>query len=133
MLAILLPVLIPLVFGQEYSGAVLPAQFLCAAFFLNVVRQALISTLRGLGSTWPAVWSEVASVVIFAGVLGLTYDALSPAGIAIGLTLGHLAALTVLAGYIYKRYQFSLEDWNGFTAANINAFVHACRAALARR
>jgi enterobacterial common antigen flippase len=118
-LALSMPWLIPLLFGPQYVLAVTPALLLCSAYAVNVIRQGLISTLRGFGALKSAVVSELVGLGLFIAIITTTYDKVGIAQIATALLVANSVALIVLMVDTSRTYGMALADWNGFSRTNI--------------
>jgi O-antigen/teichoic acid export membrane protein len=98
-LVLLIPVLVPLVYGQAYTSSVLPAEILAVATIFVAIGQAWAGSLRGLGRPSEPASAEVISLV--ATVVGLAL-LLIPLGI-LGAALTSLIAYLISTAYMFLR------------------------------
>lgn len=98
-LVLLIPVLVPLVYGQAYTPSVLPAEILALATVFMAIGQAWAGSLRGLGRPSEPARAEVISLL--ATVVGLAL-LLIPLGI-LGAALTSLVAYLMASAYMFLR------------------------------
>ena len=103
-LMLLIPGLVPLVYGREYSASIVPAEILVVATLFVAIGQAWAGSLRGLGRPSEPAKAEIISLVVT--VVGLAL-LLKPLGI-IGAALTSLAAYLVAAAYMYLQLRLHL-------------------------
>lgn len=110
LLVLLIPVLVPLVYGQVYTPSILPAEILAVATVFVAIGQAWASSLRGLGQPSEPAKAELLSLV--ATVLGLAL-LLVPLGI-LGAALTSLIAYVIASAHMFlqlrKLLSVSLRD-----------------------
>lgn len=98
-LMLLIPVLIPWIYGAAYMGSIVPAEILSLATISLAVGQAWAGSLRGLGRPWEPAKAELLSLIVT--VVGLAF-LLVPLGI-LGAALTSLVAYLVAAVYLYQQ------------------------------
>lgn len=98
-LVLLIPVLVPLVYGQAYAPSILPAEILVVATVFMAIGESWAGSLRGLGRPSEPARAEVISLV--ATVVGLAL-LLIPLGI-LGAALTSLIAYLIAATYMFVR------------------------------
>ncbi len=98
-LVLLIPLLVPLVYGQAYTSSILPAEILAVATAFVAIGQAWAGSLRGMGRPSEPARAEVISLV--ATVIGLSL-LLIPLGI-LGAALTSLAAYLIASAYMFLR------------------------------
>ena len=88
-LIVLMPLLIPLLFGAEFAGSIPIAQILLVGSFLSSLTRILTDGLRGLGRPQVATAAEVLlfAWLMTAGVFLIVRHGTS--GLAVGVTAGH--------------------------------------------
>jgi O-antigen/teichoic acid export membrane protein len=96
-LAAACPVLVPLLFGQEFRPAVGLTQLLLAGAFLTGVRRVLADGLRGLGQPGAGTVAELATWAALVASLATLVPPFGVTGAAIGFALSAAAGLAVLA------------------------------------
>ena len=98
-LVLLIPVLVPLVYGQAYTPSVIPAEILAVATIFVAIGQAWSGSLRGLGRPSEPARAEVISLL--ATVVGLAL-LLIPLDI-LGAALTSLIAYLIASAYMFLR------------------------------
>ena len=127
---VLNPFVTPILFGASFTTAVMPCAVLLVAYGVNVVRQVIISTLKGLQDNVPGVASELTSLATFAMTCVPLANAIGMIGIAIALVLGNCFGLCALAFYLRRKYEISFKDCNGFTPATLWEIAQSARTAI---
>jgi O-antigen/teichoic acid export membrane protein len=104
-LTLLVPNVLPLVFGDQFEGAVLPAQILAiAAFFLSIGR-TLQAGLVGAGSPWVASRAQVITLLVTAiglAILLIPYRATGAALVSLVSYATLACLLLVSASVLFK-------------------------------
>ena len=103
-LMLLLPVLVPLVYGDAFTPSIVPAEILVVASIAVAVGQAWAGSLRGLGRPSEPAKAEVISLVVTVAGLALL---LGPLGI-VGAALTSLVAYLMAATFMYLRLRHFL-------------------------
>jgi enterobacterial common antigen flippase len=124
------PFVTPILFGASFTAAVMPCAVLLVAYGLNVVRQVIISTLKGLEDNVPGIASELTSLATFAMACIPLANAIGMMGIAMALALGNCFGLGALAFYLRRNYGISFKECNGFTPATLWEIARSARTAL---
>lgn len=109
-LMLLLPILVPLVYGEAYTPSIVPAEILVVASIAVAVGQAWAGSLRGLGRPTEPAKAEIISLMVT--VVGLAV-LLGPLGI-VGAALTSLVAYLMAALFMYlqlrKLFELGLRD-----------------------
>jgi O-antigen/teichoic acid export membrane protein len=103
-LMLLLPILVPLVYGDAFTPSIVPAEILVVASIAVAVGQAWAGSLRGLGRPSEPAKAEVISLVVTVAGLALL---LGPLGI-VGAALTSLVAYLMAATFMYLRLRHLL-------------------------
>jgi O-antigen/teichoic acid export membrane protein len=98
-LVLLIPVLVPLVYGQAYSPSVFSAEILAVATVFMAIGQAWAGSLRGLGR--PSEPARAEAISLAATMVGLAL-LLIPLGI-LGAALTSLVAYLLASVYMFLR------------------------------
>lgn len=105
---VLIPLLLPLVFGKQYQEASGYAQILTAALILGGLGKCIIYLLRARQITAPAVWSQgVTSICLLVGGY-LGYRQFGVVGLCWATAFAYAIGLAV----IWVAFERSV-DWNG--------------------
>lgn len=89
---LLAPILIPLVFGAKYEGAVIYTQILAVSLFFEPLVNMVDAILRGRGEVRPVIEMHICTILLFAvGWLATGYDGILSLGF--GLAISRLGAL----------------------------------------
>ena len=95
-LLLLLPVLLPLLFGEDFSDAVGLGRILLAGTFFLSVHRLLTELARGLGHPGYASISEAANAVIFLVVVFLVLSPITASGVAWAVVVGGVVCVALL-------------------------------------
>ena len=93
-----MPWLLPLLFGDPFAAAVLPAQILVLGSVFLGIRRVLGDALRGLGLPGPSSMAEIASWAGFLGLVPVLAERAGIVGVALALAIswaGSLGALLI--------------------------------------
>jgi len=107
-LCVMMPMLLPLLFGSDYQLSVLPAQVLVIAAFFQGCVTILGNSLRGLGSPGKTAISEGTGLVV---TIGLLFALLPTWGIT-GAAIASLTAYSVVA-LIQTIFLLDISDLDG--------------------
>lgn len=120
--ALAMPWLLPLLFGDQYPGAVLPAQILMVAAVSQGINAVLGNCLRGLGRPGLPAIAEGIGVILTVGLLLL----LLPIMGAVGAAITSLAAYTAVMGaeVLFVSYTTGLA-WRVWLRPNWHELVPA--------
>lgn len=110
LLAVVLPVAIPLVFGQAFVGAILPAYILLLAGVVYAGKEVLSAVLRGLNDPWQASSAEIIALAVTVPGLVLLVPSLGINGAAMGSLLAYIASLVVLERALRRGHQCPGRD-----------------------
>lgn len=123
-LALLAPVLVPLVFGKDFASAVVVTQALCLAQVPYAYVSMALVVLQMMGDWRSGVIVPVIGMVTFLAVQSLVGTSLGPAGVAISYAAAWTGALCLVVGVLRMRLGLStlacfvpsaadLENWMG--------------------
>ena len=104
-MALLAPVLIPLVFGDAFAASVRPAQVLCLALALLGIAHVLHEICRGVGAVGRSAAIEAAGAIVSSAALVLVVATHGITGAAICVTATYAVtcgALVVLVGRLRR-------------------------------
>ncbi|WP_397332545.1 lipopolysaccharide biosynthesis protein [Paenibacillus sp. JSM ZJ436] len=107
-LAILLPVGIPFIYGAEFIGAVIPALIMLPSLMLNSVSNTYKNALNGIGRTLINTKTEFIVLVFTVGLLLLFLDNWQLIGAAIVTTIASIIRLSVY----YYGYNKHISNFN---------------------
>lgn len=107
-LFLLLPVLIPLFFGQGFSEAVGLGRILLGGTFLLAVHRLLTELARGLGHPGYASISEAVNAIVFLAVVFLALNPITAHGIAWSVVAGGISCVLLL-GWLLLRLRGPLR------------------------
>lgn len=132
-LVALMPVLLPFLFGKDFSAAVIPSMFLVGAYIPLALRQIIVRSLRGLGDPGTGTKAEALSVLIFLIVAWPLTVRFQLLGVASALLLGNISALAFLAWYMSARLSISPGRWWGLNLKTLLEASARIRTALPSR
>ena len=132
-LALVTPVVLPLVFGRAFAPAVPSALILVAAGAVLAVGNLSGDILRGLGAPrWP-LFSQLAGLPVTAGLLVLLLPRWSIAGAAVTSLVAYAVAAAVGVVGIRQACRMPLRELLVPTAADFAALAGTVRGVLPRR
>lgn len=126
------PESIPLVFGGQWRGAVVPTQLLLVAGVFRVMTNSGGALIKGLGH----VQAEVVCQAIYAVTLGVTawYGASwGVEGVAVGVVLSSVVFFLAIAHVVTRASSFSLLDYAREIAVPALLTISVAAAAFAAR
>lgn len=115
-LFLLLPWLLPLLYGQPYAPAIAVAQILLLALMARGVKRILIYALRARSANRPAILAETATVAIFPALAWPAYAVGGLSGLAWALVVANGVGLLLLIWAISQKYSLAWGDWLGWQA-----------------
>ncbi len=101
-LFLLLPVLLPLFFGDDFSGAVSLGRILLTGTFFLALHRLLTELARGLGHPGYASISEALNAAVFLAVVFLVLSPVTAHGVAWAVVCGGVVCVTLLAGLLLR-------------------------------
>jgi O-antigen/teichoic acid export membrane protein len=121
--AVILPPLLPLIFGANFGESAAVLVILLVANTLRGLRQVIDRNLRAMGENRPSIQSEVAGLLglLALAPIGVTFGGLS--GIAWGVTGSQLLALAVMVMQTARAYQLSVVDFLGMRLSIMRQLV----------
>jgi O-antigen/teichoic acid export membrane protein len=125
--------LVPLLYGDSFAPAVMPAVILALGGWPLALRQIIMRCLRAFGESGIAAIAE--SIALF-GFLALVWPLsgwLGLSGVALSMAAANLVALAYLAAALQWRFDLSLAQWHGFDAVGLAGLLQACTNALKLR
>lgn len=116
-LFILMPRLVPLLFGPSFASAIGPARALLVAYLFVGLKTVAIHSFRGFGASWPGTVSAAISLVVL-GILVVPLARLwHLVGIAASLGLANAAALLYLFVHLHRERRVTFTDvWRSVPA-----------------
>lgn len=108
---LLMPWLLPLLFGDQYPGAVLPAQILMLASLGQGMNVLLGNCLRGLGRPGLPALAEGAGIVVTVGLLLLLLPLLGAVGAALVSLLAYTAAALMQMLFVTRAAGLPARAW----------------------
>jgi O-antigen/teichoic acid export membrane protein len=119
-LYLLLPWLLPLLYGQDFAPSVVIAQILLLALMVRGVKRVLIYALRARSSNRPAVIAEGSTVAVFLAIAWPAFSWGGLAGLAWALTTAHILGIFVMYREISRLYDLGLRDWLGRSTISVS-------------
>jgi O-antigen/teichoic acid export membrane protein len=118
-LVLVMPWLLPLLFGKAFSAAVVPSIFLVVAYIPLALRQIIVRSLRGLNDPAAGTKAEALSIVIFLASAWPLTAHFQLLGVAGALLLANLCALGYLTWYLAVRLSIAPARWWGLNSRTI--------------
>jgi O-antigen/teichoic acid export membrane protein len=105
---LLIPILMPILYGAAFNPAIPLALILAVGNFPKAMRGVVGFCLKGTGTIMPQIGSEIAYVAVILSCGWHLYSGLRLLGIGILILVANTASLGVLGYYIQRRYKLSL-------------------------
>ena len=121
------PLLIPLLFGEEFRSATTTAIALTLALVPFSLRQILISALRGIGESFQGTISEVIALVLFMVLVWPFSHFIGLMGIAAAMLASNVVAAVYLFRYLAVRLQLYVDDWWGLNRPTVIQLIRVGR------
>ena len=136
-LILVIPLLIPLLFGTEFSAAIVPAMILVVAHLPKVMRHIIVNSLYGLNQPRPITLSSILTSVCFAAILlgqGMLLGR-SPTLLTIlmALAIANTMELGYLLVHLNRSINLTLKDWWGLTPATLRQVIALTQTTLFQR
>jgi O-antigen/teichoic acid export membrane protein len=112
---VLLPWIVPFLFGAAFGGAIAPALVLCVACTFSALKGLIIQSLQGLGEGGAGFVAVFISIGVFLAAVWPLGHPLGLVGVGIAMGLGNLAALGYLILQLQKRFNLRLYDLWGLS------------------
>lgn len=122
---IVTPWVIRLMFGPQFSGAVVATWLLTGAFSIWGMEQVLEFGLRAAGHTWPGIVSNLAGLMVLAGTGIPACLHYGIAGLAASVMAAQALNLTILIVFCTRRLDMPPRLLNAFHGDSIAQFVGA--------
>ncbi len=119
-----LPLAIPLVFGGNFKGAVLPAEVLLLGVFFLGAKDVLGGGAQALGNPWLGSKAALVALVVTVALLYLLLPRLGIMGAAIATTLAYLTQLSVVAFGLRQTHGILLKGLFRFNFADLLAALN---------
>jgi len=119
-LALLMPWVVPLLFGQAFNDAVVPALVLVAAYVLVALKSIIIQSLRGFGEGGRGLIAAAISVVIVLVAAWPLGKHMGLVGVGLAVAMANLGSLGYLAYDLSRRFQVNLKDLWGLNPRTMN-------------
>ncbi len=107
MVAVILPLAIPLVFGSVFKGAIGPAEILLAGAFLLSAKEVLASGANALGDPWLSSKAQIWAVGVTVVLLYLLLPVLGIWGAAIASAAAYGTQLIVMIYGLHRTHKIS--------------------------
>jgi O-antigen/teichoic acid export membrane protein len=127
---VLIPYLIPMAFGKNFSGAIVIAIALVFAFVPLGLRQIIVQCLRAFGDSTVGPIVEMTAVVVFLLLVvpGVMFFGLI--AVPISLSVGNVVSLLTASYFLKRKYQISSASWlwpNKTMVADFMLVLHLAR------
>jgi O-antigen/teichoic acid export membrane protein len=132
-LIVLVPWLVPLLFGPAFAPATLPAVILLLAGWPLALRQIIARSLRGFGESRSSLLAETWALGLFVAVAGPLAAIGGLAGVALASLVANAAALSYLTLVLRRRFALRLADWHGFSRATVSELGRSALVMLRRQ
>ena len=132
-LMVLVPWLVPLLFGRAFAPATLPAVILLLAGWPLALRQIIARSLRGFGESRSSLLAEAWALGLFVAVAGPLASICGLAGVALASLAANAAALSYLAFVLRRRFALRLADWHGFSRETVSELRRSALVTLRRQ
>jgi O-antigen/teichoic acid export membrane protein len=110
-LALAAPVLVPVVFGPAYRGAVVPAAVLLVASLFQGANGVLGNGLRAMGLPGRPALAEAVGFVLTVGLLAILLPRFGAAGAAVGSLVAYGAVTGIQAVFLCRSSELSPRDF----------------------
>jgi O-antigen/teichoic acid export membrane protein len=117
------PWVLRLLFGAQFSGALLATWLLTGATVAWGMEQVLEFGLRAAGYTWPGIVSNLAGLVVLAGAGIPLCQHYGIAGLAASVMAAQALNLAILIGFCTWRLGMPLRLFNAFHGDSIAQFA----------
>ena len=124
-LALLMPWVVPLLFGQAFNDAVVPALVLVAAYVLVALKSIVIQSLRGFGEGGRGLMAAAISVVIVLLVALPLGKHMGLVGVGLAVAMANLGSLGYLAYDLSRRFQVNLKELWGLNPRTMSEVLSA--------
>ncbi|MGH8196331.1 MAG: lipopolysaccharide biosynthesis protein [Woeseiaceae bacterium] len=125
--------LVPLMYGDSFAPAVVPAVILALGGWPLALRQIIMRCLRAFGESGIAVIAESIALLGFLALVWPLSGLLGLSGIALSMAAANLIALIYLAAALQWRFGLSFMQWHGFDAVALAGLLQAFTSALKLR
>jgi len=109
-LALLMPWVVPALFGEAFREAVAPALILLLAYIFIGLKSIMIQSLRGLGEGSPAYMAIAVSVGLFLTVVWPLGNYLGLWGVGLAMGVANLGAVVYLVVLLHRRFRIHLSE-----------------------
>ena len=116
-MAVAAALLTPLLFGEGFRDAAVPAGVLTIAHCLMGLKGVVLQGLRGLGQAWPSAISGALTVAVFLACVWPLGATLGITGVALSVGIANCAALAYLTWHLCSKCDFRVVDIWWFNAA----------------
>ena len=124
-LALLMPWVVPALFGEPFREAVAPALILLLAYIFIGLKNLIIQSLRGLGEASPAYVAVAVSVGVFLAVAWPLGSHLGLWGIGLAMGIANLGAVVYLAFLLHRRFRINLSELWGLEPGTVGEIWQA--------
>lgn len=109
--ALMVPLLVPLVFGPAFEAAVPVTQMLLIAHGIRTVRNVVDRSLRASGVASGGAMSELVTIVVFVVSAASLFESFGLIGMAVALSFAQAAGLLMLGVTVYLRLGLIPTQW----------------------
>lgn len=128
----LIPILLPLFFGEKFSPAVVVSQLLIVATTLKGLSTTAERAVRTTMRIAPGIASQITTVIVFASLSFLMIPLYGLIGVGLSLILGQVAGFMVLLHWLTRRLRINpLELW-GLNVSTARLVYATARRELSR-
>jgi O-antigen/teichoic acid export membrane protein len=124
---VLVPIFLPILFGESYRPAVSIAMFLVVAFIPLALRQIISRCLRALGDARAGFLAELLALIGFGVLIFPAMSQCGTLGIPLALLFGNTISLVGLSSILRRQYAIPTSAWllpNGETLADVRKLLH---------
>ncbi len=125
LLGILMPWIVPFLYGSAFRGVASLAWVLLVAYLAVALKTILIQGLRGLGVGGPGFIAAAISLVLFLLLARPLGRAAGLAGVGASLGLANLGAVGYLAYDLRRRYNLPIRHLWGLTAGTVEELLNS--------
>lgn len=116
---LVMPWLVPAVFGVAFADIILPARILLLGYMLVALRNVLIFALKGMGHGTGGLIAMTISILGFVILVPLFGQEWGITGIATAMTLANLTAALYLAAHLKRHHQVRPVDLWGLRPSTV--------------
>src|SRR5438093_1126120 len=119
-LALRMPWVVPVLFGESFREAIAPALILLLAYIFIGLKNIVIQSLRGLGEGSLAYMAVAVSVGLFLAVAWPLGSSLGLWGVGLAMGVANLGAVVYLAFLLHRRFRIHLSELWGLDPGTVS-------------